>query len=68
MSKLPSDVQLQISHKSTNEVWKIDAWEANEGAKSSVVENRKPPINPKQNNGSILLSANALVAKGPEEF
>lgn len=68
MSQLPSDVRLQISRMSTNEVWKIDelldtikseidAREASEGAKSSGVENRKPPINP-----------NALVAKSPKEF
>ena len=79
MSKLPSDVRLQISRKSTNEVWKIDelldtikseidAQEASEGMKSSGVENRKPPINPKHNNRNFPPSANALVAKGPEEF
>jgi len=76
MLKLPSDVQLQISCKSSNEVWKInellntikseiDAPKASKGAKPSGVENCKPPINPKQNNRDISPSANALVTKGP---
>ena len=79
MSKLPSDVRLQISCKSTNEVWKIDelldtikseidAREASKGTKSSGVENRKPTINPKHNNRNFPPSASALVAKGPKEF
>ena len=80
MSKLSSDVRLQISRKSTNEVWEIDelldtikseiidAREASEGAKSSGVENRKPPINPIHDNRNIPPNAHALVAKGPEEF
>ena len=77
MSTLPSDVQLQISRKSTNEVWKInelrdtikseiDAQEGSEGTKSSGVENRKPPINRRHNNRNFPPSANALVAKGPK--
>ena len=79
MSKRSSDFRLQISRKSTNEVWEIDefldtikseidAREASEGAKSSGVENRKPPINPIDDNRNIPPNANALVAKGPEEF
>ena len=68
-----------FDYKSTNEVWEIDepldtikseidAREASEGAKSSGVENRKPPINPIHDNRNIPQNANALVAKGPEEF
>ena len=79
MSKISSDVQLQISRKSTNEVWKIDelldtikseidALVASEEAKSSGVKNRKPPIDPKHSNQNISTSANASVTKGPEEF
>ena len=79
MSKISSDVQRQISRKSTNEVWKIDelldtikseidALVASEEAKSSGVKNRKPPIDPKHSNQNISPSANASVTKGPEEF
>ena len=68
-----------FDYKSTNEVWEIDepldtikseidAREASEGAKSSGVENRKPPINPTHDNRNIPPNANALVAKGPKEF
>ena len=46
----------------------IDAREVSEGAKSSGVENRKPPINPIDDNRNTPPNANALVAKGPEEF
>ena len=72
VSRLPSDVRLQISRSVRMKLLdtiksEIDAREASEGVKSSGIENHKPPINPKHNNRSIPTSANALVAKGPKE-
>ena len=75
MSKLLSDVRLQIARKATNDVWKIDellntikteisdARESSEGAKSSGVENRKPPISSRNN---AQPSASALLSKNSE--
>lgn len=75
MSKLPSDVRLEIARKSTNDVWKIDelldtikseidARESSEGAKSSGTEIRKPPHNSRNNPPS----AHAMLTKNSGEI
>lgn len=78
MSKLPSDVRLQIARKNTNEIWKIDdlleaikfeidARESSEGTKTSGIDNRKPSGN---NKGHMPLGGSALFTKttGSGEF
>ena len=68
-----------FDYKSTNEVWEIDepldtikseidAREASEGAKSSGVENRKPPINPYIRQSKHPTKCKRLGRKGPQRI
>ena len=71
MSKLASDVRLQIARKNSSEIWKIDelleavkteieARESSEGARASAVDNRKFSNN---NKTQAPLGASALFTK-----
>lgn len=71
MSKLASDVRLQIARKNSSEIWKIDelleavkteieARESSEGARASAVDNRKFSNN---NKTKAPLGASALFTK-----
>ena len=70
MSKLPSDVRLQIARKNSSEVWNVDelldtikaeieARESSEGAKTSGTETRKLA----NNKNPSLFGASALLTK-----
>ena len=72
MSKLPSDIRLQIARKATKEVWNIDdllktinfeieAREASEGTRSSGNVPTKPQGNTIRNNNTPTI--NAMLAK-----